>query len=255
MARLAMSLVYQKNIWRLKSLRQEFSMFKRKTIFDDGYQDYLVEGANFEGLDGIPCLMDFHNAEIPSKLTPFSKAKTCKQKNGYIHFYEHDINFYRILTSTKNYIDLLKQFDGVITPDPSIIIGKSRCLHATSTYMNRAVGYYLQKNGIPVIANVRWGDKSTYDFAFSGIPKHSIVCVSTHGAIKKDASNNNYLRHCFKDGLKEMLNRIEPITVLVYGYMPNDIFGDFIDKYNFKRFPSDFETSHNGKEAYNGHKL
>ena len=217
-------------------------------IFDDGYQSYLVEDATFEGAEGIPCLMDLGNEELPKKLIPFSKTRTAKSKSGYVHFFEHDIRFYDVLSSTRKYIDLLKQFDGVITPDPTIIVGKSRCLHATSTYMNRAVGYYLQKNGIPVIPNVRWGDESTYEFAFLGIPKHSIVCVSTHGAIKRDTSNNNELRCCFKKGLAEMLKRIEPSTIIVHGYMPDDIFSDFENKYNFVRFPSEYETTHERRD-------
>lgn len=219
-------------------------MKKNKMIFDDGYQEYLVEGADFEGSDGIPCLMDLQNAEIPLRLIPFSKARTAKQKSGYIHFFEHDIRFYDVLASTKDYIGILQQFDGIITPDPTIKIGKSRCLHATSTYMNRAVGYYAQKNGIPVIPNVRWGDASTYDFAFLGIPKHSVVCISTHGAIKRDTSNGNFLRRCFRDGLLEMLKRLEPSCIIVYGYMPNDIFGDLVDKWKFVRYPSEFEEVH-----------
>lgn len=217
---------------------------KRKTIFDDGYQSYLVEGATFEGQDGVPCLMDLKNAEIPSHLVPFSKAKTIEKKTGYVHFFEHDIRFADVLASTKDYVGLLQQFDGIITPDPTIVIGKSRCLHATSTYMNRAVGFYLQTMGIPVIPNIRWGDETTFDFAFLGVPKHSIVCISTHGAIQKDASNGNLLRRYFRQGLLEMLRRLEPSTILVHGYMPNDLFSDLRKDWNFVRYPSEFEQTH-----------
>lgn len=75
-----------------------------------------------------------------------------------MHFYMHDKSFARMLCFTSRYIDLLRQFDGVITPDPSLLINQSKCLQETNTYMNRAVGFYLQKNGIPVIPNVRWSD-------------------------------------------------------------------------------------------------
>ena len=59
----------------------------------------------------------------------------------------HDKDFSDVLTSTTKYLDLLKQFDGVITPDCSLLIGQSKCLQQTNTYFNRAVGYYFQKNG------------------------------------------------------------------------------------------------------------
>ncbi len=216
----------------------------RKTIFDDGFQDDLVEQADFEGNDGIPMLLDCDNAEIPSRLVPFNKARTDSLKTGYVHFYIHDRQYGEILTNTKRYVPLLRQFDGVITPDPTIVIGKSRCLHTISTYMNRAIGFYLQTQGIPIIPNIRWGDPSTYDFCFLGVPKNSIVSISTHGAIKRDKSNGNLLRTYFRMGLKEMLLRIKPSDVIVHGFMPEDIFGEFQSMTRFHRYPSEFEQTH-----------
>lgn len=112
--------------------------------------------------------------------------------------------------------------------------------------MNRAVAYHLQKEGIPVIPNIRWGDETTYSFVFLGIPKNTIVAISTHGCIKKDSKNNNYLRKCFKKGLKEMLKQLEPKMVIVYGYMPNDIFEEFKKDTKFVRYPSEFEQTRKG---------
>ena len=224
-------------------------MSKRKTFYDDGFQEHLVEGADFLGEEGIPELLNIQNTEQPRALIPFTKLKTSRTRRGYVHFYIHDKCFKQIFGSTDRYVDLLKQFDGVISPDPTIIIGKSKCLHATSTYMNRAVAYYLQKQGIPVIPNVRWGDESSYRFAFLGIPKHSIVAISTHGCIKRDSENNNYLRNCFKNGLAEMLRQLEPRLVIVYGYMPDDIFKEFEYLTEFVRYPSEFEESRKKGES------
>ena len=128
----------------------------RKTIFDDGFQAYLTEGATLVGAPGIPMLMDLDNVQIPRDLLPFNKARTCPDKRQYIHFYLHDKEFSRVLTATKNYLDLLKMYDGVITPDCTMEINQAPCLLQANTYMNRAVGFYLQKNGIPVIPNIRW---------------------------------------------------------------------------------------------------
>lgn len=63
---------------------------QRKTLFDDGFQDYLVKGATFEGRDGIPRMLDLKNTEIPKKLILFTAAKHCKDKSGYVIFYQHD---------------------------------------------------------------------------------------------------------------------------------------------------------------------
>ena len=219
-------------------------MRKRKTAFDDGYQGHLVEGAELVGKAGIPALLDQGNAEIPRKLISFEKAPYAKDKRGYVHFYIHDIKYGEIFSATEKYLPLLQQFDGVITPDPTIVVGKSDCLHATSTYFNRAVGYYLQKHGIRVIPNIRWGEEATYEYAFLGVPKNSIVCISTHGVIAKDKESHDLLRNVFKKGLRVMLDTLTPKIILVYGRMPEDIFGAYLGKYRFVRYPSEFELTH-----------
>lgn len=218
----------------------------RKMIMDDGFQSYLTEGATFVGEPGIPCLLDLKNVEIPNSLVSFAKCLSTKNKRQYVHFYIHDIQFGRVLISTKRYLELLRSFDGVISPDPTILIGQSKCLQETNTYFNRAIGFFLQKNGIPVIPNVRWGDESTYSFCFLGIPKGSTVSISTHGCLAKDLKTNNIVRESFKKGLPVMLNTIQPKAVIVYGYMPNDIFGSLNTSIPFYRFPSEFEQTHKG---------
>ena len=214
-------------------------MRTRKTIFDDGFQEYLTEGATVVGEPGIPMLMNLNNVQIPKDIVPFGKIKTCKNKRQYVHFYQHDREFSRVLTSTTRYLDDLKEFDGVITPDCSMRIGQSPCLQQANTYMNRAVGFYLQKNGIPVIPNIRWSDENSFEYCFLGVHKGSIVCVSTHGCI-----TGRQKRHMFKLGLEAMLDSLDPITVLVHGYMPEDIFGEFMSQVEFVRYASEFERTH-----------
>lgn len=214
-------------------------MRRRKSIFDDGFQSYLTENAVLVGDPGIPVLMDLNNTDIPKDMIPFSKAKTAANKRQYVHYYEHDKEFSTVLTGTKTHLDLLKQFDGVITPDCTMMIGQAPCLQQANTYMNRAVGYYLQKNGIPVIPNVRWSDESSFGYCFLGIPYHSIVSISTHGCITSREE-----RRMFKTGLSAMMLKLQPHTVLVHGYMPDEIFGEFLNDAEFHRYASQFERTH-----------
>ena len=156
----------------------------KKTILDDGFQAYLTEGATLVGDAGIPMLLDLKNTQIPKGLVPFNKIGIEKNKNKYVHFYIHDYQFSQILTSTKKYVDKLKEFDGVITPDCSMLINQAQCLQETNTYFNRAIGFFLQKQGIPVIPNIRWSDEASFKYCFLGVPKHTIVSISTHGCIR-----------------------------------------------------------------------
>ena len=216
----------------------------RKTIFDDGFQAYLTEGAAIVGDPGIPMLMKLDNVQVPKDILPFGKVNVCNNKRQYVHFYQHDKEFSRVLTATTRYLDVLKLYDGVITPDCTMMIGQSPCLQQANTYMNRAVGFYLQKNGIPVIPNIRWSDESSFAYCFLGVHPGSIVSVSTHGCIETREQKT-----MFRIGTEAMLEALKPPIVLVHGFMPDEIFGQFKGQIEFHRYASEFERTHKKEGA------
>lgn len=215
----------------------------RKCILDDGFQAYLTEGSALVGTPGIPMLVDMHNTEVPSDIVPFEKCHREKNRRKYVHFYMHDKGFANVLTSTKRYVDLFRTYDGVITPDCTMLVGQAQCLLQTNTYFNRAVGVYLQKQGIPVIPNIRWSDESSFEYCFLGVPRYTIVSVSTHGCIRSAEQ-----KKLFRIGLQAMIDELAPTDVLVHGYMPDSVFSPFDGLTRFHRYPSQFERTH-GKEA------
>lgn len=215
----------------------------KKTILDDGFQSYLTEGAALVGAPEIPMLVNMHNTVVPTDIVPFEKCRREQNRRKYVHFYMHDKGFADVLTSTKRYVDLFHTYDGVITPDCTMLVGQAQCLLQTNTYFNRAVGVYLQKQGIPVIPNIRWSDERSFDFCFLGVPKNTIVAVSTHGCIQKEEQ-----KRLFRIGLQAMIDELAPTDVLVHGYMPESVFDPFIGLTRFHRYPSQFERTHS-KEA------
>lgn len=224
-----------------------------KSKIDDGFYPELVEGACRVGYMGIPKLMDLHNTEIPSSLIPFSQAKRELDRgntHAYIHFYQFDDTFSQIITDIDSYIELLHCFDGAIAPDCSMLDGQSNCLQATNTYFNRAVGYRLQKAGIPVICNIRWSNEASFDYCFLGAPKKSIVAVSTYGTIR---SRKNQLD--FRVGLLAMLEELAPSDVIVYGAMPDVTFGGLERRTRFHHFDDWIKAAHVQGGGVNGTRL
>lgn len=63
-----------------------------------------------------------------------------------------------------------------------------------------------------MIPTISWAEPETFEFCFQGIPKGSIVSVSTIGV----KQNSEALR-IWEEGMREMIRRIEPSTILVYG--------------------------------------
>lgn len=203
---------------------------------DDDFHAFLTEGARFVGEPGIPELMDMNNTQVPKRLIRYTDLSKETDYHGYVHFYIHDNKFSSLLTLIKRKLPLLQKCDGVISIDFSMLIGQSKCLQQTNVYFNRAFCFYLQKQGIPVIPNIRWSDESSYSYCFLGVPQNSIVAISTHGCIRRKADKAR-----FKHGLIAMLETLHPRTVIVHGYMPNAIFGDLKDKVQFVRYPNHFE--------------
>lgn len=210
-------------------------MNKNRNIVDDGFRADLVRGADFCGIFEIPAIRRPDPIIIPTGTIPFSLRHRTKDHSEFVVFYEHDIRFADILLATDKYLEELRQFPGVISPDCSLYRDMPLVLQIANTYMNRAVGHYLQAKGIYVIPTVRWGDERSYTnsvlpekFAFTGLPRKSIVSIGTYGCIQ-GKENRRY----FREGLRAMLDELEPTTVLVYGSMPDDIFSEFRDRTKF----------------------
>lgn len=212
-----------------------------KTIIDDGFASYLVEGATFVGKYQIPKLPKHDNFIIPNDMIPFEKRNRVKDKSVAVNFYMHDNAFKQVLTTTKRYLAELSQFQSVISPDCSLYRDMPLCLQIVNTYMNRAVAYYLQKNGIYVIPNVRWGDERSFEFCFDGVPTNDIVSVSTHGCIRSDEN-----KYYFRLGLERMIKVLKPKIVLVYGAMPSEVFDEFVTFAKFIHYESYISKVHGG---------
>lgn len=160
---------------------------------------------------------------IPKELIPYEKKHRVKDKQNYfIHFYIYDEKFIKFVNDPEKFLYQIKDFAGVISPDCSLYWDMPLATQISNTYNNRATAYYLQKQGIPVIPNIRWGDERTFQFAFSGVEPYGVYAISTYGCVKSKEE-----RSMFKLGLEELIKRLSPKKLLVHGSMPDDIFGDF----------------------------
>lgn len=77
----------------------------------------------------------------------------------------------------------------------------------------RAFGYWIGTLGVEVINNVRWGTQETWDYCFSGIPKHTVIAVGTVASGIRKVAN----RPLFEEGLIEMVDQLKPTAIIVYG--------------------------------------
>ena len=211
---------------------------RRKNTIDDGFSAHLVEQSLFAGVLEIPIIHRPKEIVIADAAIPFTKIHRTKDYSEFVVFYEHDLAFADVLTSTEDYLDELAKFKGVVSPDCSLYRDMPLVLQAANTYMNRAVGSFLQNRGLYVVPNIRWGDERSFTtielpekIAFLGAERNSIVSIGTHGCCK--AKEDKYY---LKAGLEAMLDELEPQVVLVYGPMPPVIFADYENCTRFVRY-------------------
>ena len=88
-------------------------------------------------------------------------------------------------------------------------------------FRSRQIGAYYQARGIKVIPTISWAEAETFEFCFLGIPKGSIVSVSTIG-VKQDSE----ALEIWENGMREMIKQIEPSTILIYGGKLEFDYGD-----------------------------
>ena len=158
---------------------------------------------------------------VPKDLTGFNYAKTKEDKNTGIHFFVDDYQFERVWNNPEKYVGILADYDCILSPDFSLYMDMPMPMKIWNVYRSRQVGAYYQSRGLKVIPTISWAEKETFEFCFLGIPKGSIVAISTIGV-----KQNEEALKIWEEGVTEMLKRIEPSTILIYGGKLDYDFGD-----------------------------
>ena len=149
---------------------------------------------------------------IPKDIIGMNYMLSSHNKDVVVHMYVDDYQFERLWNDPDKYLDIMKEYQCIFSPDFSLYMDMPMAMKIWNVYRSRMLGNYWQSQGIKVIPTISWAEEETFEFAFDGIPKGSIVSVSTIG-VKQDP----YALNVWKSGMEAMLNHIEPSTILVYG--------------------------------------
>ena len=162
-----------------------------------------------EGMFQMPILkgVDF----VPSELKGFNYAKSSKEFDFGIHFYIDDYQFERIWNDPCRYIDLLSQFECVLTPHYSVYSDMAFPIRVYNTYRSKLLGQMMQDAGLIVIPTVYWGWEDTYDYEFDGLPENSTLSIYT---MNWDNTEEN--KELNEKGLRELIKRKSPKRLLIY---------------------------------------
>lgn len=190
------------------------------------------QGCNYENLNkaifdgtgiyGIPRLFPEHCNT--NNFIGFNFAKTCKQPyDKGIHFFVDDYQFTRLWNNPDAYLELLKRFKCVCSPDFSTYTDFPKAIQIYNHYRKHWLGAYWQSNGITVIPTIGWSDKASFDWCFDGEPIGGVVAVSSVGTQKSKET-----KAAFMSGYNEMLSRLQPEIICFYGNVPDECKGNII---------------------------
>ena len=237
------------------------SSLKKPSDIKDVFGAFLVENAQFsKGKYDMPVVKS-NVDELPTSLFSYQKVGNKKLElppRTALHFYNFDYIFdseHGIWNSLVRGIEFergfnlkkLEGFDCIIAPDFSLYRDMPIAWQIWNVYRSRVVVHALQELGYRVIVNVRWTDEASYEFCFAGIEEGTIVSVGSHGCSKELAD-----RMLFESGFEEMVCRIKPKTIIIYGKITDSV-QRILNKYHQEYISFDSDTSIALEEYRNGH--
>ena len=180
----------------------------------DILRERFIQGAKLVGAYDFPQIEPVHGFVDPA-LTPVVfhecvKAKKPRQSIG--HCFCHDEKFEPLWNNPERYVEMLRNFKWFCSPDFTCYTGLPLSVRLYQTYKDRALAYYLSQRGVKIIPTVGWNEPESWGWCFDGLPKNSIVAVSTNGIQGRESEEH------YRLGFSEMLRRLEPLQVVCIGH-------------------------------------
>jgi hypothetical protein len=181
-----------------------------------GNWDRLNTRALFPGDDewGVPLLPE--STWIPARLVAYNDRAACDRAAGEtdvaVHTFLDDYRFEVAWTKPERALSRVMRVGAGLTPDFSLWADMPMAMQLWQVYRSRWCGAWWASHGVRVIPTISWSTPESYRFAFAGIATGSVVAISSVGT--RSAGD------LFAAGYREMLDRLRPSTVLVYGDLP-----------------------------------
>ena len=184
------------------------------------------------GRDGFPRIPKA--SAKPRELQGFSFAKSTpsnRKRGKGCHFFIDDYQFERVWNRPEKYVELLRKFECVVTPDYSVYTDMPYPMKLWNVYRSLALGHYWQAQGLTVVPNATWSDDVSLSWIFNGLPKGGTVFVGTLGVTKV----KEYAEECAK-GFPELERQVKPSRILLLGDTLGYEFGCEVVQFKVRRW-------------------
>ena len=159
---------------------------------DYGMPEIIKEEFNLDKIKLIGC----HNIK---------KSDSAHKECG-VHFYKWDDKLERFFKNPFKYIEILKQYKFMFTPDYSVYLCSNQNVQRFNIFKSRWVGNFFQRHGCVVYPGAGWGEKGTFSWCFAGLPYNGTFSISTLGTFTE-------YKKAFLDGYFELLKQKNPENI------------------------------------------
>ena len=253
--RLADNKVSEKAEWDFDLLNEEMDEIFNFDMEDFGFEfvdeeknkrdtQNKVEGilnlnkATFTGVGkyDIPQLEPTYEYEIGEikEWIGFNYVLSDKEPEGKaVHFFLDDYQFQRLWNNPEKYIEKLKRYEVVLTPDFSPYGDMPMATQIFNHYRKHWVGALLQEYGVKVVPTIRASrDERSFEWYLDGEPKGGVVCISSMWTADEEA------KKYFMREFNTMVETLKPEKIYVYGNEVEGLKGniEYIQPFTRKRF-------------------
>ncbi len=187
--------------------------YKQTWVTQFGTFDALHRECLFDGEDALHGIPDVLRVPLPHPLPgafiDWPHRRSFPDGTG-LHFFVDDYQFERVWNHPHWYVNEFKKRHPLLFGiDFSIFHDTPRCMQVWQTYRTRHLCRWYQEQGVAMIPTVSWGDANSFEFVFLGIPKGSVIALSTVG--RKSAGEG------WDEGYKSTIDAIDPELVFIVG--------------------------------------
>lgn len=183
-------------------LPQKLRLFK--------YYEYISD-ANLVGSERYPEVQPTQT--IPNNVISFSERSSIKNpENYYLDHFVDDYKFESVWKNCARYLEKYRRFKGVITTDFSVYRDMPLWARKYNVGRNRAIAYFLQRNGIDIVPVASWAYLSDLSWCLDGLPRQSSIAISANGCMMNFISKNALL-----GGIDRLQDTLHPTNLIISG--------------------------------------
>ena len=161
---------------------------------------------------GMP-IVKAYTGDLPAMLVDFNSALKCGNPNAWLHGFSDDVILDRGWHNPQLIFSRIPINGGLVSLDFSMRLDMAEAELIYNTFRRNAFAQMGQNCGYKVIAAISWANALSLEYAFDGIEPGGIYAISNIGTMRHPIS-----RKIFKMGVVELVRRLNPRCLIIYGY-------------------------------------